>query len=167
MGNIRKNYCYKCGSKLQRVNVDGVERDVCSECGEVNYANPIPASAVGIVDEDRILLVKRAIEPKKGLWCLPSGFVEIDETVQECAIREVKEETNLDIVLTGIVDVYTVFEDPRYVCLLVVYTGNVTGGDLAAGDDAEEAAYFALNELPEIAFKKHYEAIKQVFRNRN
>ena len=75
-----------------------------------------------------------------------------------------KEETNLDVEFTGILDVYTIYDDPRYVCLLVVYTAEVIGGSLAPGDDADEAKYFAPDELPEIAFKKHSEAVAEGFR---
>ena len=164
MGDMTRKFCFECGSRTERREYDSRKRDVCTTCGTVNYVNPIPATAVVIIDDGKILLVKRAVEPRKGLWSLPAGFIEVDETVSECAVREVKEETNLDIRLTGIFDVHTVFDDPRYVCLLVVYTAEVTGGKLAPGDDAEEAEYFDPNELPEIAFAKHRETVIKAFR---
>jgi ADP-ribose pyrophosphatase YjhB (NUDIX family) len=164
MGEIERVFCITCGSKLETRELDGRKRHVCPACGFVSYINPVPAAAVVIIEDGRILLVKRAVEPKKGLWSLPAGFIETDETVRECAVREVKEETNLDIDLTGLLDVYTIFDDPRYVCLLVVYTAWVTRGELLAGDDADEAAYFSPDALPPVAFRKHSDAIAEAFR---
>ena len=93
---------------------------------------------------------------------MPAGFIEIDETVRECAVRELKEETGLDVEVDGIIDVATVFDDPRYVCLLVVFSGRVVGGKLEAGDDAAEVGFFGAGELPPIAFKTHGRIIEQV-----
>jgi len=143
-------------------DLDGRPRAVCTACGAISYVNPVPAAGVAIVRDDKILLVQRAIEPRKGRWSLPAGFVEIDETVRECAVRETKEETGLEAALDGIVDVVSVFDDPRYVCLLVVFAARVTGGTLEPGDDAAEAAYFGLGELPPIAFKNHLRIIQDV-----
>ena len=157
-------HCSRCGGALVTRAIDGRPRAVCTACGGVIYVNPIPASAVVIVQDERILLVKRAVEPRKGLWSLPAGFIEIDETVRECAVRELKEETGLDVELDGIVDVATVFDDPRYVCLLVVFSGHVVGGELEAGDDAAEVGFFAAEDLPPIAFKTHAQIIKQVLK---
>ena len=155
-------HCSACGGELVTRDIAGRPRAVCTSCSVISYVNPIPASAVVVVEHGKILLVKRAIEPKKGLWSLPAGFIEIDETVRECAARETKEETGLDVELDGIIDVVTVFDDPRYVCLLVVFVGHVVGGTLEPGDDAAEAAYFGLNELPPIAFKNHLRIIQDV-----
>jgi 8-oxo-dGTP diphosphatase len=155
-------HCSRCGGELVTRDVDGRPRAVCTSCSAVRYVNPVPASGVVIVQEGKILLVKRAIEPRKGLWSLPAGFIEIDETVRECAVRELKEETGLDVELDGIVDVATVFDDPRYVCLLVVFLGRVAGGTLEPGDDAAEAGFFGARELPPIAFKTHERIIEQV-----
>jgi ADP-ribose pyrophosphatase YjhB (NUDIX family) len=166
MGEIARRFCFSCGARLEKNEFEGRDRDVCPACGTVSYINPIPAAAVIIIREGKILLVRRAVEPKKGLWSLPAGFIEVDETVRECAVRELKEETSLDVELTGILDVYTIFDDPRYVCLLVVYTAEVVGGSLAPGDDADKAEFFAPDGLPPIAFAKHAEAILEAFRRR-
>jgi ADP-ribose pyrophosphatase YjhB (NUDIX family) len=158
-------HCSACGGELVMRDIDGRPRAVCTSCSAISYVNPIPASAVVVVEDGKILLVRRAIEPKKGLWSLPAGFIEIDETVRECAVREAKEETGLDVELDGIVDVVTVFDDPRYVCLLVVFAGHAVGGELAPGDDAAEAGTFGLDELPPIAFKNHRRIIENVLRS--
>lgn len=165
MAEMKRKYCYECGTKLEEKYLDSKIRHVCPKCHAVNYINPIPAAAVVIIRDGKILLVKRGVEPKKGLWSLPAGFIEVDETVQQCAIREVKEETGLDIELTGVLNVYTIFDDPRYVCLLVVYKANIKGGILKPGDDADATEYFPPHALPPIAFAKHSEAIKSAFKN--
>ena len=157
-------HCSACGDVLVTREIDGRSRAVCTACGTVNYVNPAPASAVVLVENGRILLVQRAVEPKKGLWSLPAGFIEIDETVRECALREVKEETGLDVALDGIVEVASVFDDPRYVCLLVVFAAHRTGGRLEAGDDAADAGFFGPDGLPPIAFEANARVIEQVLK---
>jgi ADP-ribose pyrophosphatase YjhB (NUDIX family) len=158
-------FCSQCGAKLEKKVVEDRERLHCPACGFVQYLNPVPAAAVTIVQEGRILLVKRAVEPKKGLWSLPAGFVEIDESVEQCAVREVKEETNLDVQLTGLLAVYSVFDDPRYICLLVIYSGKITGGTLQCGDDASDAQFFPSSALPEFAWTVHRRAAHLAFQN--
>jgi len=160
-------HCSRCGGELVTRDVGERPRHVCTSCGHVSYVNPIPASAVVIVQDGEILLVKRGVEPKQGLWSLPSGFIEIDETAQACAVRETKEETGLDVELDGIVDVASVFDDPRHVCLLVVFAAHVLGGTLNAGDDAAEVGFFAEADLPPIAFKTHARIIERVLKAQN
>lgn len=156
-------FCSQCGARLERKVIDNKSRLTCPACGFIRYQNPVPAAAVTIIQEEKILLVKRAVEPKKGLWSLPAGFVEIDESVEECAVREVKEETNLDVQLTGLLAVYSVFDDPRYICLLVVYSATAIGGQLQCGDDASDAQFFPPSALPEIAWHVHRRAIELAF----
>ncbi len=155
-------HCSGCGGELVMRDLDGRPRAVCTACNAISYVNPVPAAAVAIVQDERILLVQRAIEPRKGDWSLPAGFIEVDETVRECAIRETKEETGCDVELDEIIDVVSVFDDPRYVCLLIVFAGHVLGGELTAGDDACDVGYFGLDALPPIAFKTHGRIIEQV-----
>jgi 8-oxo-dGTP diphosphatase len=160
---VSYEFCSQCGSKLEEKLIDHKTRLQCPACGFVQYVNPVPAAAVSIVQDGQILLVQRAFEPRKGLWSLPAGFLEADETVEECAIREVKEETNLDVELTGLLNVYSVFDDPRYICLLVVYAGKILGGELKCGDDASDAGFFPPSALPQIAWRVHRLAVEQAF----
>ncbi len=157
-------YCSTCGGTLATREIAGRPRSVCTGCSTIHYVNPVPASAVVLVENGNILLVKRAVEPKQGLWSLPAGFIEIDETVRECALRELKEETGLEAELDGVVDVLSVFDDPRYVCLLVVFAAHRVGGQLAAGDDAADAAFFGPDDLPPIAFQTHARVIEHVLK---
>ena len=155
-------HCTRCGAELSECEIHGKDRLKCNACGHIQYINPTPAAGVCIIEHGKILLVKRATEPKKGMWQIPAGFLEVDEDVTDCARREMKEETNLDIELKGLLGVYSVFDDPRYVCLLILYRGIVTGGGiLKAGDDAEEADFFSLETLPPIAFDSHKKAISE------
>jgi 8-oxo-dGTP diphosphatase len=153
-------HCPRCGGELEVRVQDGRDRQVCAQCEFVFYQNPAPAVGVIVVEDDRVLLVQRKFEPRKGGWTLPAGFVEYDEHVEDCAIRELKEETNLDVELTGVFNAYSAMDDPRVRVILLLYTGKRVGGELRAGDDASDARFFPIDELPEpIAFKAHIQAL--------
>jgi len=111
-----------------------------------------------------VLLVKRKFEPRVGMWTLPAGFVEAGEDAASCAIREMKEETNLDVELVRLFNVYSAFDDPRNTVVLILYLGKRTGGDLECGDDASDAQYFDVSDVPEkiIAFKAHKNALSDI-----
>jgi 8-oxo-dGTP diphosphatase len=121
------------------------------------------ASAVAILQDGQVLMVRRKHEPFKGQWTLPSGFMEYGEGPKEAAIRELKEELDVEVRLTGLVDVLMERGDPRGPCLLVVYTGDIVSGRPKAGDDAAEVRAFPLDRLPDqIAFKAHREALEKI-----
>lgn len=103
--------------------------------------------------EGKVLLVKRANEPFRGLWTLPAGFVDADEDPARAAVRECLEETGLSVQVTGILDIRWGREHERGADFVIFYTGQVTGGELQAGDDAEEANWFEKDHLPKLAFK--------------
>lgn len=116
-----------------------------------------------LIENKKVLLVRRKFEPRKGGWTLPAGFVEYDEGVEECAVREMKEETNLDVELTGVFNAYTAKDDPRVRVVLLLYMGRRMGGELRAGDDASDARFFEIDALPEpIAFKAHTLALADI-----
>ncbi|MCK4237150.1 MAG: NUDIX hydrolase [Candidatus Krumholzibacteria bacterium] len=148
-------YCPECGESLVKVVEEGHPRMKCPSCGFVHYRNPSPAVGVLILDGDRVLLVKRRFEPYKGLWGIPAGFIEYGEDVRETAVRELDEETGLKVELDKLHAVESCFDDPRVNSILVLFAGHAVGGELKAGDDAEDAGYFPLSELPEIAFEAH------------
>ena len=125
----------------------------CGECGFVQYLNPAPAAGILVRDDEgRVLLVRRKFEPFAGLWTMPAGFIEYGEEVAETAVRELEEETGLVIEIDGIHEVESCRDDPRGNTVLVLFVGHVKGGELEAGDDAEEVGFFSLDSLPEIAF---------------
>ncbi|WP_456472696.1 NUDIX domain-containing protein [Methanocaldococcus sp.] len=130
----------------------------------------IPSLTVdGIIyDNGRILLIKRKKEPFKDYYALPGGFVECGETVEEAIIREIKEETNLDVEIEKLLNVYShPNRDPRGHTVSIVYILKVVGGSLKAGDDAKDAKFFNLDELPKLAFdhKKIIEDFIRVTKN--
>jgi ADP-ribose pyrophosphatase YjhB (NUDIX family) len=157
-------FCPKCGGALHNRFTEGRERLVCEKCDFIFYQNPIPATAVILQRNDQILLVKRKFEPRAGEWSLPAGFIEWGEGPEQTAIREVKEETNLDIAVRKIYGVYPGNDYPGYQILLVVYTGEILGGQLQPGDDALEARWFDFAHLPEnIAFRIHRNILASLF----
>ena len=89
-------YCSSCGKNNVYGFIDGHNRYHCKSCGTIHYQNPKPTATIICLQEGKILLAKRAFEPAKGEWGLPGGFMELNETLSEAAIRELKEETNLD-----------------------------------------------------------------------
>lgn len=142
--------------------IDHRERSVCPSCSFIHYRNPAPAAGVLLVEDGRVLLVQRKFEPRKGKWSIPAGFLEFDEDITECAIREMKEETNLDVELDRLFNVYSAFDDPRTSALLVLFLGRRVGGELRCGDDAADARYFSLEELPDtLAFQAHATALRE------
>jgi len=155
-------YCPVCSRELAESELDGHRRLHCPDpkCGFVFYQNPIPAAGAIIVQNEEILLVKRAHPPRIGFWCIPAGFMEWSEHPTKTAVREVREETGLDIELTGFFEVYTGQDDPRSNAVLMLYLARVVGGALQPGDDAEEVRFFSLdNPPPQIAFESHRRAI--------
>jgi ADP-ribose pyrophosphatase YjhB (NUDIX family) len=114
--------------------------------------------AVGVVirHEGRILLNRRAIDPGKGRWSFPSGYVDLGESTSSAAVREVKEETGYDVRLGGLVGVYSSASRP---VVFIVYDGEVVGGDLAPCDEVEEVGLFAGDALPPLAFEHDSEII--------
>lgn len=157
-------YCPRCGAEMVDKKIDHKERKVCPVCKFVFYHNPVPAAGVVIQKDNKILLVKRKYEPYKGDWCLPAGFMEYDESPEKCAIRETKEEINLDVELDGLFGVYSGKDDPRTHAVLIMYWAKVKGGELKPGDDAEEVRFFGKDEVPQnIAFLAHRQIIKEYF----
>lgn len=158
-------YCPRCGENLSEkfVENEGTERLVCSHCNFIFYINPTPAAAVILIDEGKILLVKRKYEPRKDEWSLPAGFMEYNETADETAVREAKEETNLNVAIKDLYGVYPGFDDPRVHVVLIVFRGKILNGRLNPGDDASEVRFFSFNDLPErIAFSAHRQIVHEL-----
>lgn len=154
-------YCPKCGNELKIKNENHIPRLICGACGYIFYQNPIPAVGAVLLRDNKILLVKRKYEPKAGDWCLPAGFLEYGESILDGLVREVKEETNLDINPGRLFQVCNAMDDPRTHVVLVVYRGEIVNGTLKPSDDALEAEFFPFDALPEkIAFTCHVRAIE-------
>ncbi|MBN2471160.1 MAG: NUDIX hydrolase [Anaerolineae bacterium] len=146
------NYCLRCGAALEERECFGEPRPCCPACRYVHFFDPKVAAAVFIQDEERILLIKRGVEPERGKWALPAGYVDAFEDPRATAVREVREETGLDVRVTRLVDVFHSTQRPG-ASIIIVYAAEVTGGTLQPLDDAEEVAWFRPETLPELAFE--------------
>ncbi|MCX7756262.1 MAG: NUDIX hydrolase [Anaerolineales bacterium] len=147
------HYCPRCAAPVVLQVKFGRERPVCPSCGWIFFADPKVAAAVLVEQDGKVLLVRRVNEPFRGLWTLPAGFVNADEDPAQAAIRECLEETGLEVTLCGILDIRHGREHERGADFVIFYRGQVRGGLLRAGDDADAAAWFAINGLPELAFQ--------------
>ena len=160
-------FCPRCSARLVASAVRGARRLTCPQCHFIIYSNPAPVTATIVEQDDKLLMVRRKYDPGKGLWCLPTGFIETGETPEESAVREIREETGLKVELTGIYDSWSTDEDPRTPVVCFAFTARVIGGELRAGDDASEAAFFSLDETPrDLAFETHRRAIARYSRRR-
>jgi 8-oxo-dGTP diphosphatase len=160
----KKKFCHFCGSELTTKRYEGRLRLFCENCHEPLYENPIPATCLVVVDsKERVLLVKRSIDPKKGFWCLPGGFMELDETPEHAALRELKEETGLKGRIDMLLGVSTNPSDLYRSVLMVGYLVKNYSGNFRAGDDANDVNFFHFNELPDIAFESHASFIRMYY----
>lgn len=153
MKPLELNFCPNCGAPMTDRFVFGRTRRACPACGFVFFREPKLAVGALVEQDGRVLLVRRAVVPKIGYWCLPAGYVEYDEGPVGAAIREVREETGLVIRVTGLMAAYHVRSDPRGMGVILIYAAVPVGGMLAPGDDASEVRFFAPEELPrDLAF---------------
>jgi ADP-ribose pyrophosphatase YjhB (NUDIX family) len=131
----------------------GKLRAVCPQCRWIHFADPKVAAAVLVEQDGRVLLVRRANEPFRGMWTLPAGFVDAGEDPAEAASRECLEETGLTVRINRVVDVVAGREHPRGADFIIVYAAEVLSGDLAPADDADAADWFERAQLPPLAFR--------------
>jgi ADP-ribose pyrophosphatase YjhB (NUDIX family) len=157
-----QNFCSKCGVKLH-VEIPGDDnrlRYVCGDCGTVHYENPKVVAGCVTEYEGRILLCRRAIEPRYDCWTVPAGFMELGETVAEAAARETLEEACATVKLGSMLAVIDVVQAGQ---VHIFYRGTLVDGKYAAGSETLEAQLFAPADIPwdEIAFHSGYIALKQ------
>lgn len=150
------NFCPSCATLLISRYLHGRDRPTCPSCGFVHYAGPKVAVGVLIAREGCLLLNQRAIDPGKGLWTFPSGYVDLGESTAAAAIREVKEETGYDVRLTGLVGVYSSASRP---VVFVVYAGELIGGTPTECDEVEDMDFFDKASLPPLAFEHDQQII--------
>lgn len=152
-------YCPRCAAPLEEREVAGRLRPQCPNCGYVVFHDPKVAVAVVVGKEGQVLLTKRNHEPGMGHWSFPSGYMDAGEKAEAAAVREVKEETNLDVRIERLLGVYSEEGSP---VVLIVYGGSLLGGDLAPGPEAEAVGFFDPADLPDLAFD-HDAAIVQAW----
>jgi ADP-ribose pyrophosphatase YjhB (NUDIX family) len=161
------NYCSHCGGSVQIRVPDGDNRKrvVCSACGRIHYQNP--KIVVGCIPEweDRVLLCRRAIEPRYGLWTLPAGFMENGETTQQGAARETLEEASARV---EVEDLYTLFNLPHINQVYMLFRSRLLDVDFGPGAESLEVALFGAAEIPweQIAFPVVRETLRLYFQDR-
>lgn len=160
-GHVEFRFCPRCGGDLDRrvVKPNEPQRLVCQNCSFIFYQDPKVVAGTVFTLDGGIVLLKRGVEPALGKWVFPSGYVDRGETVQDAAIRETKEESELDVKLGPLLNVYSY---PRSPSVIVVYAAEVIGGELTAADESTDAGIFTPRELPwhELAFDSTRDALK-------
>ncbi|MCE9637100.1 MAG: NUDIX hydrolase [Planctomycetes bacterium] len=162
-------FCPRCAAPLVQTvpALDTRPRKVCSRCAFVVYVNPKIAAGTIPLRDGKIAMIHRGIEPSKGLWSWPCGYVEIDETVEDAARRETHEESGLVVTLGPLLGAYSYpvrpgepFSPARGI-VVMSWAAQRCEGDLVAGDDADDAAWFAPDEIPwdELAFESTRSAL--------
>lgn len=146
-------FCSECASPLEERTLEGRVRPVCPRCGLVFYPDPKVAVAVIVAKEGKLLMNRRAIEPGMGGWTFPSGYVDSGEKVEEAALREVWEETGVEVSLDRLVGVYSRSGDP---VILIVYAGRILRGEPRPGAEALEVGFFPPENLPSLAFPRDH-----------
>lgn len=149
------NFCSNCGASLRFGTIDGEDRErlSCPACGHIAYVNPrLVVTALPITDAGEILLLRRGIEPGLGAWAQPGGFLEVDETVHQAAIRETWEETGLLVEPGEIIGLYTRLEAA---VVTIAFEARIVGGTPAPTPEATEIQAYAPEALPwrDIAFR--------------
>ena len=162
------NFCTRCGDALQFGEVEGEDRHrlACGSCGYVAYVNPrLVVTTIPINDEGEVVLLRRGIEPGKGWWAQPGGFLEVDETVTEAAIRETLEETGLLIEPGEIVGLYSRLEAA---VVVIAFEARVLRGEYRLNPEALEIQAFRPEAIPwhGIAFKTTHWALRDWVRRR-
>lgn len=141
------HYCTQCANSLVRIIPpdDNRVRDVCLQCGSVHYQNP--RNVVGVVPiwQDKILLCRRAIEPRYDTWTLPAGFMELKENTTEGALREADEEAGVKLELGPL---FTLIDVPEVSQVHVYYLAKVLSPELNPGAESLEARFFSFDEIP-------------------
>jgi ADP-ribose pyrophosphatase YjhB (NUDIX family) len=165
--NDRIAHCRACGQAVTyRIpHDDNRERAVCPACGTIHYQNPLNVVGTVPVWGEQVLLCKRAIEPRYGLWTLPAGFMELGETTAEGAERETMEEAGAQIRLEGL---FTVLNVVRVGQVHLFYRATMTSPTLDPGSETLEARLFREDEVPwdELAFRTVRETLHLFFEDR-
>ncbi|MEX2644493.1 MAG: NUDIX hydrolase [Acetobacterales bacterium] len=138
---------------------DDRERLTCPDCGFVSYENPKLVVGAVCTWDSRILLCRRAIEPRRGLWTLPAGYLELNETAEEGARREAREEAGVEIEIDGLLAVYNI---PRISQVQLIYRARLPGPEYRAGEESEECGLFPWEDIPwdDIAFPSVHWALR-------
>ncbi len=154
------NFCPKCAGTLEERILEGKTRQACTVCDFVFYRDPKPVAGVLAFKGEKLLLIQRGNEPKLGQWSFPTGYVDIGDTPMETAVREAKEEADVDVELDRLLGVYS---NENRTVVLIIYVGRVVAGTPAGRAEALDARLFTLDTLPELAFDHDYHILEDLF----
>ena len=161
------NFCSQCGKavELKIPKGDNRQRHVCDHCNTIHYQNPNIVTGCLPVWEDKVLLCKRAIEPRHGFWTLPAGFMENDETLEQAATRESVEEANANLEITSL---YTVISLPHVNQIYMLYLARLLDLDFSPGIESLEVKLFSEDQIPwdNLAFRTIDFTLKRYFEDR-
>jgi len=162
------NFCSNCGAATLELRIpdgDMLQRRVCATCGTIHYENPKIVAGCLPVWGERVLLCKRAIEPRHGLWTLPAGFLENGETLQSGALRETLEEADARVELG---DLYTVISLPQIHQVYMMFRSRLLDLDFGPGTESLEVRLFDESEIPwaELAFRTIARTLRNFFLDR-
>ena len=159
-------FCPLCKGTLEKRQIDGQKRLVCSKCGWIYYENPLPvAICVARNKENKILIAKRNLKPGKNRWALPGGFIESKETPEAACLRELEEETGLKGKVRKLIGIY--LQKTSYYGYLVVigYEVSVSNSNISLNNELKDAKFFSRENLPVIPFSSHRKIIEKSYRN--
>lgn len=143
------NFCQVCGHAMTDQHAYGAVRRVCPACGFIHFPDPKVAAVVFIEHKQRVLLVRRKMNPGRGKWSLPGGFVDYGEDPRAAAVREALEETGLEIAITDLVNVRS-----NGGPIVITFTARVLNGVAHPQDDADAVCWYSADDpLPDIAFE--------------
>ena len=161
------NFCSQCGKTVALSVPDGDNRAryVCMSCGAIHYENPRIVAGCVPEHDGRILLCKRAIEPRYGFWTVPAGFMELDESLPDAAARETWEEAMARVEIGAMIASVDVLQAHQ---VHIFFAARLTGAEFGAGAETLEAALFAPDDIPwaDLAFPSVRIALEQFLRNR-
>lgn len=154
-------YCPRCATPLVTRSVGDKPRRACPACNFIHFTDPKVGVGVLVLQQGKILLVRRAVPPEKGRWSIPAGFLDQGEDPKVTAVRETLEETNLVVAIEELLDVYYNPPAQAGASIFILYRGRLLGGTLEAGDDVDAAAFFGPDELPGLAFASTEEVVRR------
>ena len=158
----RMKFCPKCASGLEDRTIEGRVRQACTACDFIFYRDAKPVAGVLAMKDGKLLLIQRGNEPGRGLWSFPTGYIDVGETAEETAIREAREEANVEVKLERLLGVYS---NERRTVVLIIYLGTIVSGAPSGGAEALDARLFAPEALPELAFEHDYRILADGFEN--
>lgn len=151
-------FCSSCANEMILKPFENTNRFFCTNCDRMEFIDPKVVTGVLFTIESEILLIKRNLEPQRGKWTFPAGFVDRGEKVEDAAIREVFEETGYIVVLDKLVGVYSQEADP---IILIVYSGHTVGGERTDNSEVQSIQTFPLDKLPSLAFVRDEKIIDE------